>query len=328
MSDETNPSDDHQDDDEREDAKLAGSSSLLDDLEELDDDETWMEDDQDDNDNEDQDQDQEQDIGQDGLTDAQRRLVRKVGSKDRKKQQPYPKALWDAIQVEYEAGHLTIEAIAQKYGGPTRAAISARARRYKWQRNLVGDVARARNSAIIMEDAGFHGEDADGALASEQGPAPEDIVKRAARSQVDVVRSHRADIRRLRAIANDLATLLERIISGDEAGKEIDTKVGPKIVYPFMGAYETVSDLLMKLVQAQSKLIPLERQAFGLDKDETPGADRSGLEHRVRSYMAKTEEKPKRDRRDEDRRRAASKANLQDRAPSLVRMAANEKNGG
>lgn len=321
-------------DDPEQEIGNASSRSLADDLEELDNDE-WLDDiedsDDDDTDIEADDQDEDNasdpDTAQKPVGSSQTRNSKQPGVTGHGKTKRYSKATWEAIKAEYEAGILSLAAIAAKYG-PADSTIHTRAQRYGWKRDLSADVSRARQQALVYETAGINTENPDGSSGGANVPAPEDVVKAAARSQVDVVRSHRKRIARLHGICDALADTLEAILSGKVEGKTIDTKAGPKVVYPFMGAYETISDLWMKLVQGQSKLIPLERQAFGLDKDETPGSGRHDLEARVRRFMQSDEKARERDTTDERKRREASKANLAKHSPTLVRLADAERKAG
>jgi hypothetical protein len=153
---------------------------------------------------------------------------------------------WDAIEREYRAGQLSIRQIARQHG-TRESTLRKRAQKQGWSRDLA-DVVRQRVQGDLMRSA--HPMLSDDA-----------IVDYAAARGVEVVRQHRDHLGRMQRIASMLALQLEILLSGNK----------PDV--SFLGLKETPADVLAKIAQATARWMPLERQAFGLDKPATPGLD-------------------------------------------------------
>jgi hypothetical protein len=150
---------------------------------------------------------------------------------------------WAAIEREYRAGQLPVAEIARLHG-VSRYAIGRRAKRGGWTRDLEAKVRR-RISARL-----------DGAV--KEGDEPDDgaeTVEWAAARAVKVIRSHRADIARLRRIAEELARRIEAAL------KIADTEEAPPV-----GGRDGLDAALARLAQVTARVITLERAAFGLDE--------------------------------------------------------------
>ena len=167
---------------------------------------------------------------------------------------------WEAIEREYRAGQLSIRQIARQHG-TRESTLRKRAQKQGWSRDLAdvvrqrvqGDLVRSAHPAHLMlsDDA---------------------IVDYAAARGVEVVRQHRDHLGRLQRIATRLAQQLEVLLSGDK----------PDV--PFLGLKESPADALAKIAQATARCMPLERQAFGLDKrgddDDAPKPATPGIDWR------------------------------------------------
>lgn len=147
---------------------------------------------------------------------------------------------WAAIEREYRAGQLPIAEIGRLHG-VSRFAIGRRAKSGDWTRDLEDKLRRriwARLGNAAREDA-----EGDGA------------VEAAAARAVSVIRSHRADIARLRRIAEELARRIEAGL--DVAGEDEAVPVGGR---------DGLDAALVRLAQVTARVITLERAAFGLDE--------------------------------------------------------------
>ena len=166
---------------------------------------------------------------------------------------------WEAIEREYRAGQLSIRQIARQHGS-RESTLRKRAQKQGWSRDLAevvrqrvqGDLVRSAHPVRLSDDA---------------------IVDYAAARGVEVLRQHRDHLGRMQRIATMLAHQLEILLSGNK----------PDV--PFLGLKESPADALAKIAQATARWMPLERQAFGLDKrgndDEAPKPATPGIDWRA-----------------------------------------------
>lgn len=137
---------------------------------------------------------------------------------------------WEKIQAEYRAGALSIREIAAR-NNCSEAAIRKRAKHHGWERNLL-DKVMIKTRAKLMECP----------------DVPEEIaVEQAATEAADIIRLHRASVRKL---AEAEYRLME------EMDADASMTIGQK-------AY-----VLNAIASTQAKRIPLERQAYSMDAKE------------------------------------------------------------
>ncbi|MGH8472844.1 MAG: hypothetical protein ACREVJ_10420, partial [Gammaproteobacteria bacterium] len=151
---------------------------------------------------------------------------------------------WEVIEREYRAGQLSIRQIA-RIQGIAESGLRKRAEKYGWARDLSDAVRRRVQDDLVRSAHPAH-------------PAASDeaIIDHAAARGVEVVRQHRDHLGRLHRIAYTVAQQLELLLTG------------AKLDIPFIGLKESPADVLVKVAQATAKWLPLEREAFGLDKGE------------------------------------------------------------
>lgn len=156
---------------------------------------------------------------------------------------------WEAIEVEYRAGQMSVIEIARQHG-ISHTAINKRAKANGWVRDLSAKVRQAAEAKLVSSEV--------------SGINVRETVDAAARRVVEVVTSHRRDLAQLHGLKRILAARLAGHLNGE-------TPEGP-----FMGDKESPADVLEKLARTTARLIPLERQAFSLDKDlpEDPATNR------------------------------------------------------
>jgi hypothetical protein len=88
-----------------------------------------------------------------------------------------------------------------------------------------------------------------------QRASDREIVEGAAIRAMNLVTSHRKDLSQLHALRRILADRLSTHLQGGQPEG------------PFMSDKESPADVLEKLARTTARLIPLERQAYSLDKD-------------------------------------------------------------
>jgi len=149
---------------------------------------------------------------------------------------------WESIEREFRAGQLSIRQIARQHR-VAEATLRKRSKKLGWERDLTGAVRQRVQADLVRSAHPAHPAACDVA-----------IIDYAAARGVEVIRQHRDHLSRLQGIATTLAQQLELFLKGTT----------PKVA--FMGLKESPADVLTKVAQATAKWIPLERQAFGLDK--------------------------------------------------------------
>src|ERR1051325_9703512 len=150
---------------------------------------------------------------------------------------PEPRNLdWATIEVEFRTGQLSVAQIARQHG-LSRAAIYKRAKRDGWTQNLAEQVREEVAERLITEAVDGKG------LA---GPVTEidarAAIDAAAARGVEVVRQHRK-------MLSDTFALVQTLTAKGQQTKERKIEAG----------------VVRDLAQALRALIPLERQAFGLE---------------------------------------------------------------
>lgn len=167
---------------------------------------------------------------------------------------------WEAIEKEYRAGIKSACQIENEYG-TSRGAVTRKAKREGWTRNLSEDV-RQEARARLVSDA-----------VSTDNASDSEVISEAADEAANVVRTHRKDIADLRSLEAELKAELrddielrrnikagaigeERVLQMEAAGIKV-----PQLQH-CSGVYRDLS-------QAMAKRIPLERQAYSLDEKDT-----------------------------------------------------------
>lgn len=140
---------------------------------------------------------------------------------------------WANAQKLYRLGQLSLREIARQVGVEP-SSITRRADRENWERDAAEDVRRATEQLLLSNE-------------NASAPTQEDI-EAAAETNVTVVRGHRQFLSKMVTIAGRLADWM--ILEMDKKDPAM-----PKIAEAFV-----------KTAQATARFIPLERQAFNIDK--------------------------------------------------------------
>lgn len=154
---------------------------------------------------------------------------------------------WDRIQREFRLGQLSVRELSRQHG-VNASTISRRAAKEGWVRDVSGEVRARTNSALV----------------SQQSTPTEEDVNLAVQTNVQVVLGHRKGITNLKKLSGKLMTMLEK--GQYTVGEGESAKVVP--LDP-----REMCDIYRSLTQGLAKLVPLERQAFGMDdknKDDGP----------------------------------------------------------
>lgn len=182
---------------------------------------------------------------------------------------------WDAIELEYRAGVRTVREIGAQFG-VSHTAINKKAKASGWVRDLKARI-RSKAEALVSRDA----------VATKVSMETErEIIEANAVLQANVIRAHRKDITRYRALCEMLLSEIElqtgERITFEQLGELMaapDDKGQDKRNDLFCKVISTPSrvDSVKKLAETLKTLIGLERQAFGIadnaDGNDPPPSD-------------------------------------------------------
>ena len=159
-----------------------------------------------------------------------------------------PRYDWQAIELDYRAGVLSLTEVCRKHGC-SLSRLSSMASKHRWERS-----DRPNFTTV-------HGLASSGFPATDPGWLDDDTIKKVALvTQAGVIDNQREDIYRLRQMA---------VLLADRLGLHL---TGAEVTFPLMGKSDTPVGVLAKLTVVTTQIIQLERQSYGLGT-MTPGAD-------------------------------------------------------
>lgn len=194
---------------------------------------------------------------------------------------------WPTIEADYRAGMKTLRTMAEEHG-ISDGAIRKRAKKEDWTRDLSGKIAAKAQDNLQQETARME-------LRTSGAIAEKTLVAVNAQVQTDIVMAHRADIQRARSLSMNLLSELEAQTDGlelleeladimhepDEKGQDKRNELLRKVIS--LGSRATT---MKTLADSLKSLIGLEREAFGIDKEEeSSGA--GAIESVIKKVMAK-----------------------------------------
>ena len=169
---------------------------------------------------------------------------------------------WSAIEADYRTGKYSNRELTRLHG-PTEAAIRKKAKAEGWQKDLSHQVRKATRAKAITSSVAKRAE----AKGEEPKKQLEDseIVEAAAEYSAEIIMAHQQRIERWHNIGENLATRLEEQLKAGSI--EVVTKSGETANVDLQLDY--ISKTLMQGTGALEKLVKLERQAHGLDEDDS-----------------------------------------------------------
>lgn len=183
---------------------------------------------------------------------------------------------WERIQRLYVAGQLTIKQVADECG-VSDSQIRAKAKKEGWSRDL-GEAIRARAKAKIASiDVSALVEKSAQESAQKSAALIQQAIEEASDVAAGVIIRHRADIRLQQERAGRLESLFDAMIDKvPPTTKDADSDVEALNV----GDVFKLSQTFKAIVEARTKLMDKEREAFGIEDGSAPGDsdDVSGLE--------------------------------------------------
>ncbi len=181
---------------------------------------------------------------------------------------------WERIELDYRAGVKTLRAIAEEHG-ITHGAVNKRAKARGWARDLATKIkaeaeARVSKAAVSKE------------VSTAREVSEREVVAANAEAITRVRLSQRADITKGRDIVAKLLAELEATTDNaalfaelgelmrrpDDAGRDRLNDIYQKVI----STSGRINDL-KGLAESMTKLVTLERQAWGLDEPTKPPGD-------------------------------------------------------
>ena len=183
---------------------------------------------------------------------------------------------WEAVELHYRAGIRSLKDIGAEFG-VSDAGIIKRAKRYDWERDLRAKIqakAEAKVSASLVSAE----------VSARTKVAERQIVDANAQAVADVRLSQRKLIQRKQAIVASLMHELEEQVGPENAALLAD--LGELMRSPDDAGQDKLNDLYRKVISLPERAkttktlaetlritVDMERQAFGMDKDQGPAAD-------------------------------------------------------
>lgn len=173
---------------------------------------------------------------------------------------------WDALEPHYRAGVRPLKDLGEEFGC-SDAAIVKHAKKHGWTRDLAGKI-KAKADAKVSAAA------VSAEVSAQKAANEQAVVEANAEVQFQVRMRHRADIKRLRDLFDNLLQELvaetadpdlfnelgEMLRSEDDKGQDKRNDLYHKVI----GRSARVEDA-KKLTDLFEKLVRMERQAFGID---------------------------------------------------------------
>ena len=187
---------------------------------------------------------------------------------------------WGEIEADYRAGIKTLRQIASVHG-ITEGAIRKRAKKEEWPRDLTERI-RQQTEELVRKDL------VRSEVRNESRVPEREIIAANAEMQAGIIRAHRTDINRYRALCQNLLAQLEAETAEpglfDGLGELLatpDDKGMDKLNEAYRKAISlpTRIDGAKKLAETLKTLIGMERQAFGLGDGPGSGGASAGDEH-------------------------------------------------
>ena len=183
---------------------------------------------------------------------------------------------WERIELDYRAGVKTLRQIAEE-NGISHTLVNRRAKKEGWSRDLSAKI-KARADELVSKSS------VSSAVTVETKIAERKVIEANAQAVADVRLAHRKDIHRARRLTNALLDELERQTDPETVAllsefgalmRTPDDKGADKLndLYHAIISLPERSKTLKVLTESLQKLVDMERQAFGMDKDQPKSAD-------------------------------------------------------
>ncbi|WP_109477693.1 hypothetical protein [Paraburkholderia sp. C35] len=171
---------------------------------------------------------------------------------------------WEAIERDYRVGQLSLRQIAQKHE-VALSAIVRRAKKYEWTRDLSQQVRAQTKAGLIqaaVEESKQKAQEHVQEKLTESVQSDAHGILAAAAANVQIITEHRKDIRAEAARSKKLAEKLDTLMENATDAKDVALLVS---------SHES-------LVRSRTRLIGLEREAYGIGEAEPPPDDNDAID--------------------------------------------------
>lgn len=174
---------------------------------------------------------------------------------------------WEKIQIDFRAGVKTLRQIGDEYG-VSHVAISRKAKREKWPRDLSAKIAAKAREKVTKASV-------TSAVTKQTEQA---VVEAESEIQSRILLSHRKDIPAKRELVAKLFAEIESLTDGKDVIDQMAEALKSGDLDQMADSVRKVTDLPMRikgtsdLVGAYRALIQLERQAFSLGDEPESGS--------------------------------------------------------
>jgi len=179
---------------------------------------------------------------------------------------------WKKIEADYCAGIKKVQEIADEHG-LTKGAISNRAKRYDWTRNLAPKIkAKAEeivNKVRVNKDVN---------KSKKFTPSENEVIKSAAELQAGVIIQETEEIKRLCRIADEMETKLEQIGQDIRDGEALAKELGEPVEFgDQLLELDKRAKIMKQLTEVREKIINLRRRNFGINDNANGEANQQAV---------------------------------------------------
>lgn len=186
---------------------------------------------------------------------------------------------WEIVETEYRAGVLSVREIGAAHG-VSHVAISKRAKRDGWERDLSAKIKAKADSLVTKQVV-------TSSVTKEKAVTDKTIVEANAQVIANIRLAHRGDIRSSR----ELTMTLFRELQAETADIDSLVMLGELMASPDDKGIDKLNDLYKKIISLPSRtdtmkklsdtlktLIALEREAYGLEASSEGGGTVTRIE--------------------------------------------------
>lgn len=167
---------------------------------------------------------------------------------------------WERIEIDFRAGVKTLRQLGDEYG-VSHVAISRKAKREKWPRDLSAKIAAKAREKVTKASCN----------SGVTKQTEQEVIEAESEIQSRIALSHRKDIPAKRELVAKLFAEIESLTDGKDVIEQMVEALNSGDLDRMADSVRKVTDLPMRikgvsdLVNSYKSLIQLERQAFSLD---------------------------------------------------------------
>lgn len=178
---------------------------------------------------------------------------------------------WEAVELDYRAGTLTIRNIGEKHG-VSHALVARKAKERGWPRDIKEKVHQRADDLVSKAAVTVD-------VTSQKAV---NIIEANAKAIADIRLAHRQDIRQTQQLIN----VLREELAHQTFNRDLYEQLGELLRSPDDKGMDKLNDIYMKamslpsridgvkkLTDAQKVAIGIEREAFGMESDQLLDSD-------------------------------------------------------